>query len=75
MDLAGGGVVSWRLSDGGSIGPWVAAVHVEEGTMVQQMKRVRMSLSTATSMGAVFLVGCDGGGISRSIVSEGKSQI
>jgi uncharacterized membrane protein len=48
------------------------AINVEEETVVQLVKRVRMSPSIAAPMGVVFLVGGVGGGVSRSIDSEGN---
>jgi hypothetical protein len=71
-DLAIGGGASRRLPGGGSLGSWGVAVHGEEETVVQLLKRVRMPSSTAAPVGVVFLVGGYGGGVSRSIVSGGN---
>jgi hypothetical protein len=56
---------------GGFLGSWGVAVHGEE-TVVKLLKRVRMPPSVATPVGVVFLIGGDGGGVSRSIDSKGN---
>jgi hypothetical protein len=68
---SGGGASRWLPSDG-SLGPWGVAVHGEEETVVLMLKRVRIPPSTEAPVGVVFLVGGDGGGVSRSIVSGGN---
>jgi len=71
-DPVGGGAASRRLPGGRVLGPWGVAVHAEEETVVQLVKRVRMSPSTAALVGVVFLVGGVGGDVSRSIDSGGN---
>jgi hypothetical protein len=66
-DLAYGDATSRRLPDGGSLALWGAAVHGEEGMVVQLLKRVWMPSSMSAPVGFVFLVGGDGGGISHSL--------
>jgi hypothetical protein len=65
MDLIGGSASSKRFPGGGLLGPLGVAVHDEEETVVQLMKRVRMTPSTAAPVGVIVLVGGDGGGVSR----------
>jgi hypothetical protein len=57
---------------GGLLGPWDVAIHDEEETVIQLVKRVRMPPSVSTPVCVVFLVGGDGGGVSRSIDSRGN---
>jgi hypothetical protein len=71
-DLAYGGAASRRLPDGGSLTSWGAAVHGEEGMVVQLLKRVRMPSSIAAPVGVIFLVRGNGGGVSRFVVSRGN---
>jgi hypothetical protein len=60
-DPVGGGVASRRFPDGGLFGPWGVAVHGEEETVVQLVKRVRMPPSAVVFVGVVFVIGGDGG--------------
>jgi hypothetical protein len=72
MDPIDGGAASWQFLGGELRGPWIVAVHAEEETVAQLMKRVRMLPSMAAPVGVVVLVGGDGRGVSRSIDSRGS---
>jgi hypothetical protein len=45
MNPISGGAASWRFAGGRLLGPWGVAVHGEEETVVQLMKRVRVALA------------------------------
>jgi hypothetical protein len=68
-----GAALRWHPG-GRLLGPWRLAVHGEEEMMVQLVKRVKMPTSAAAPMDIIVLVGCNGGGVSRSIDSQGNHK-
>jgi hypothetical protein len=60
-DVRSGGVASWQLPHGGSLGSSGATIHDEEEMAVQLVKPVRMPPSIEVPVGVIFLVGGDGG--------------